>query len=129
MALTLKVLKSPRNDNSWLIDFSGFKSKKNYKVYTAIINQTGTNDPVPIVLENTLGWPIIWTRNSIGEYYGSNYGAFVFEKTFCLTGNTREYAILIAPEDEDTMILAKSDSAGNPIDFVSNLFVEIRVYN
>lgn len=39
-----------------------------YKVYTAIINQSGTNIPTLIVLENTLNITLTPTRNNIGEY-------------------------------------------------------------
>ena len=47
-----------------------------YKVYTALLTQTGTNAPTATVLENTLGGTIVWTRNSTGNYYGTLNGAF-----------------------------------------------------
>jgi hypothetical protein len=36
---------------------------KPYKVYTALLTQTGTTAPVATVLENTLGFDVVW-------YYG-----------------------------------------------------------
>jgi hypothetical protein len=39
-----------------------------YKVYTALLTQTGTDAPVATVLENTLGEEIIWVRNDVGDY-------------------------------------------------------------
>jgi hypothetical protein len=39
-----------------------------YKVYTALITQTGTASPVVIVLENTTSATIAWTRNATGRY-------------------------------------------------------------
>ena len=39
-----------------------------YKVYTALLNQTGTAAPVATVLENTLGEDVVWTYNSEGNY-------------------------------------------------------------
>lgn len=53
-----------------------------YKVYTAIINQTGTNAPVATVLENTLGGTVIWARTSPGLYTATLTGAFPANKTF-----------------------------------------------
>lgn len=43
-----------------------------YKVYSALITQSGTNTPVATVLENTLGLNITWVRNSVGQYYGGD---------------------------------------------------------
>jgi hypothetical protein len=61
----------------------------NYKVYRALLNQTGTDDPIPIVLENTLGGIPVWTRASQGYYDGTLANAFPLAKTFHLTENIR----------------------------------------
>jgi hypothetical protein len=37
------------------------------KVYTALLSQSGTDDPVALLLENTLG-PIDWSRTGTGRY-------------------------------------------------------------
>ena len=39
-----------------------------YKVYTALLTQSGTDDPVATVLENTLSGTPVWTRNDVGDY-------------------------------------------------------------
>jgi hypothetical protein len=39
-----------------------------YKKYVALINQSGTDDPVAVVLENTLSGIPTWTRVQQGEY-------------------------------------------------------------
>ena len=39
-----------------------------YKVYTALLNQTGATEPTAIVLDNTLGGNVIWTRDGVGIY-------------------------------------------------------------
>jgi hypothetical protein len=44
----------------------------NYKVYTALLTQTGTDDPVATVLENTLGFDITWYRDNVGFYLFQN---------------------------------------------------------
>ena len=41
-----------------------------YKVYTALLNQSGTNAPVATVLENTTGLTITWSRFQVGVYRG-----------------------------------------------------------
>ena len=38
-----------------------------YKVYTALLTQSGTNAPVATVLENTLGGEIVWSRINPGD--------------------------------------------------------------
>ncbi len=47
-----------------------------YKVYTALLTQTGTSDPTSVVLENTLGGDIVWSRVTDGQYLGTLNGAF-----------------------------------------------------
>lgn len=59
-----------RDDKTLLACLVSAISQKNSsapKVYRALLNQTGTNDPVPIVLENSIG-PVTWQRNSQGIY-------------------------------------------------------------
>lgn len=51
-----------------------------YKVYTALLTQTGTDAPVATILENTLG-NIVWTRINPGQYMGTLAGAFTTNKT------------------------------------------------
>jgi hypothetical protein len=58
-----------------------------YKVYRAILNQSGTDAPVATVLENTIG-DIVWSRNSPGTYSGILVGAFQANKTFYPTFGT-----------------------------------------
>lgn len=44
-----------------------------YRVYTALLRQSGTNAPVATVLENTTGITVTWTRANVGEYYVLNF--------------------------------------------------------
>jgi len=53
---------------------------KGYKVYTALLTQSGTNAPVATVLENTLG-NIVWSRVATGTYAANSSGAFTTDKT------------------------------------------------
>ena len=55
------------------------------KVYRALLTQTGQIAPTAVVLENSLGGDIVWTRGSLGYYTGTLNGAFTQNKTFCHT--------------------------------------------
>jgi hypothetical protein len=52
-----------------------------YKVYTALLNQSGTNAPVATILENGIG-AIEWVYDSPGIYRGILLGAFPENKTY-----------------------------------------------
>lgn len=43
-----------------------------YKVYTALLTQTGTNAPVATVLQNTFDDDFVWAYEGIGGYSVSN---------------------------------------------------------
>jgi hypothetical protein len=103
-----------------------------YKVYTALLNQTGTNAPVATVLENTLG-DITFTRISQGDYvikienslqtntYITLTNKFISENTFYQfleTGVNEEYELLIF---DSTYTRNDNELFNTPI--------EIRVYN
>lgn len=110
-----------------------------YKVYTAIINQVGTNAPTTIVLENTLGGTVVWTYNSIGNYTGtlSNSG-FTENKTVVFTtrgvsgsvvgnffasrGSTSTISITTSAVDATPAAVLVNNA-------LNNSQIEIRVYN
>lgn len=41
---------------------------KFYRVYTALLRQSGTAAPIATVLQNTLGGQVIWRRENAGNY-------------------------------------------------------------
>lgn len=49
--------------------FNGIPVDPAYYKYTALLDQTGTNDPVAYVKEGSFG-DILWVRNGIGQYEG-----------------------------------------------------------
>jgi hypothetical protein len=58
-------------------------NKVPYKVYTALLTQTGTDDPVATVLENTIENEMIWQRQQEGVYYLTSVNAaFLNDKTY-----------------------------------------------
>ena len=60
-------------------------SARPYKVYTALLTQSGTNAPVATVLENTLGGTVVWSRSSAGLYTATLAGAFTVGKVAVFT--------------------------------------------
>lgn len=123
-----------------------------YKVYTALISQSGTDAPTAIVLENTLG-NVVWTRVSEGIYIGTLTGAFTTNKTFCppyssnfdvggdasvflpisTNGNPQTGWINIYFNGENSIEIDIYDMVGrfewSSIIGGGNLPIEIRVYN
>lgn len=103
-----------------------------YKVYTALVNQTGTNEPVVTVLENTLGMPLGISRVGVGNYnFNNGNGPFSYGKTVCFIqgshdGDTSSAVImekLYRIDSETVRIVVPYDSVLN------NTSIEIRVYD
>ena len=97
-----------------------------YKVYTALLSQTGTNAPVETVLENTLGGTVVWSRTVAGSYFATLTGAFTTDKTTVLitNGSTNgNYIHGAAVSTTNVNIIAPNDGQ------IDRATVEIRVYN
>lgn len=62
-----------------------------YKVYTALLSQSGTSAPTATVLENTLG-TVVWTRSNTGQYVGTLTGAFTGQKTIIFVNRSNPAA-------------------------------------
>ena len=97
-----------------------------YKVYTALLSQSGTNAPVATVLENTLGEV---TFSSLDGIYNTatSIGLFTNNKTivFLGAGNDPAYSNQVFVEDINTILFNVSTSE----DAMNNTSIEIRVYN
>lgn len=113
-------------------------SATNYKVYVALLTQTGTNAPTAIVLENTLGGTVVWTRQSQGSYYGTLNGVFSLDKTTCfMQGNSLSAGGLImnyltARWTDNSVFVNTSviDTTPTAQDaLLTKVPIEIRVYN
>ena len=59
-------------------------SSVNYKIYRALLAQSGTSAPVATILENTLGGVPVWSRSAMGDYLLTLAGAFPAGKTLIL---------------------------------------------
>ncbi|WP_035644756.1 hypothetical protein [Flavobacterium sp. ASV13] len=104
---------------------------QNYKVYTAILNQTGTNAPIATILENTMSSDIIFEYTSKGTYSGTLTNAFPEGKTFFITtapntpGSGNIFYIGRVDNNTITLSFRKSMTA---FDEIVNAMMEIRVY-
>lgn len=106
----------------------------NYKVYTALLTQTGTDAPVATVLENTLGFDIVWYYED-PEFYAfqNNTTGVLFDKnkTFIITSSDHTYnnnespGFYWGPETPVPFIgIISPDGA----DVLNQYPIEIRVY-
>jgi len=108
---------------------------RGYKVYTALLSQSGGAAPTAIVLENTIG-TIVWTRISQGVYNGNLTDAFINNKTLCLVyANSPDVEGSVAQirfqrTDNNNLVLESGSTASGFTDTsILNLPIEIRVYN
>lgn len=121
-----------------------YRAKAEYKVYRALLTQSGGDAPTVQVIDNELSAAIVWTRSSSGVYYGTLAGAFTANKTFCMchvgsptTGDGR-----LSRVDADKVVIQTVDvgapsNIGSTIDSVlpaladsilNNASIEILVY-
>lgn len=105
-----------------------------YKVYTALLTQSGTAAPTDTVLENTLGGTVVWSRTSAGSYLGTLTGVFTASKTFCtatlgtyLSGGSNSIA-LTKNSVNDVFLFTNRGTVGTDA-ILNNASIEIRVYN
>lgn len=106
---------------------------RTYKVYTALLTQTGTNAPVATVLENTLGGTVVLSRDSAGDYRATLAGAFTSGKTFVIPPESPIFDVVIYIRcyraDDNTIYVQTYDQNGDGEDGrLSNYPIEIRVY-
>lgn len=107
-----------------------------YKTYVALISQTGTNAPTAIVLENTFGGTVVWSRVGNGVYSATLTGVFTDSKTavFCtkdITSPTGTGGVMIRGGwgSTSTVNVTVVTSNGGADGQIANSAIEIRVYN
>ena len=103
-----------------------------YKVYTALLTQTGTSAPTAIVLENTLGVTPTLGYDGVGQYSINATGAFTIDKTWIIFNSVNYNAQTISNNIKvlNGIIILTRSMTGTSIDNVLNSTeIEIRVYN
>lgn len=103
-----------------------------YKVYSALISCTNSSTVTANVLKNNLG-NLVWTRNSAGNYSATLSSAFTVGKTIAIVNVNNGYPIVAVSTTNisanEVFIETKVASSLSPVDYIENLYVEIRVYN
>jgi hypothetical protein len=135
MPLVVDTFKAGTIDATQSITINGESVGPKYKVYVALLTQTGSSAPTAIVLENTLGGDVIWSRTSDGVYYATLVGAFPDENKFFTLNSITEISssnISVYWNDSDSFQL-NTYSGNGPYAPQDNIIfkypIEIRVYN
>ncbi len=118
----------------WLCTNVSIEGQSNvaYQSYVATVTQIGSSAPTATVFNNTLSGPIVWTRNSAGDFTGTLAGAFTANKTFLMlngANNADSIGTLTFGGSADTLALTCVDFGGTPVDGgLIKASIEIRVY-
>lgn len=103
----------------------------NYKIYVALLTQSGTSAPVATVIHNTLGGTVAWSYSGVGIYIGTLTGAFTTNKTVVFTNNavsdTQTLSYQVSTDAIEIDILTLAGVATN--NQLTGVSIEIRVYN
>jgi hypothetical protein len=108
-----------------------------YKVYSALVSQTSTNDPTGTVLHSTFDSTLTWTRSYSGRYTLTSTGEFTSGKVFVIFSQNAALGTSSNPchynwqrNDSSTIYVESLNSAGATADgLLYNTSVEVRVYN
>ncbi len=111
-----------------------------YKVYTALLTQTGVNPPVATILKNTTGGTIAFAYDNVGVYRAVITGAnFTANKTavFITTGLTgvapnpadRQLVPTVTSNTEVTLTNLETGSAATTNELGETTTIEIRIYS
>jgi len=149
--MSIDKLKTKFFTGAWLTDVKHYFSKINeiidylngtsgngsYRVYTALLTQTGTDAPIATVLKNTLGADITWSYAGQGTYNGTLSGVFIEDKTFLTINKSRQGGrqfSLYRNDDNEIEVVTEIFDGLTPIftatdDILVKTSIEIRVYN
>ena len=100
-----------------------------YKVYTALLSQSGTDAPVATVLENTLGENITFSYIYTGGYRIISTTLLDLDKIYATIQNTGDTNFEIFYDGVNNFLI-QTYYEGSPIDeLLYYTPIEIRVYN
>jgi hypothetical protein len=115
-------------------NFSGGGSAPTYKVYTALLSQSGTDEPTAVVVENTLEADVTYSYIAAGQYVGTSIGMLPDDKIIECKGFVRNFddlVLSIEKLDEDSFRISSTgfDRLGADNLLYGQESFEIRVYN
>jgi hypothetical protein len=93
------------------------------KRYVVLLSQSGEDDPTAIVLENSLGGTVVWTRSSAGSYVGTLNGVFTVNKTWIIAATHGLSGVGAAPGSVNAVTVQTDGD-----DALDGNAIEIRVF-
>jgi hypothetical protein len=109
---------------------NGVSILRPYKVYTALITQSGAGvAPTDVVLENSLTGAIVWTYDSTGEYIGTLTGEFINNKTYLSALPSQTTQLKLVRLNNDSVNLGTGTGGVKTNGLLLDTPIEIRVYN
>lgn len=104
--------------NQWSASCVGGRKK----IYKTLLTQTSINAPIAVVLENSLGGTVVWTRISAGVYQGVLTGAFT--STVIAKSSNSNPNIAVSKLDNNTIQVLTIVTDG----ILNDDWIEIEVY-
>lgn len=98
-----------------------------YKKWVGLVSQTGTAAPTAVVLENTFGETLTFTRGGVGVYSVAT-AAFTVNKTVVFNTQLQETRLEISVDGSDISLLSINTITGLAADAIDKMPLEIRVY-
>jgi hypothetical protein len=119
--------------NEWYTMEDVTNTVKPYKVYTALLTQTGTGAPTAIVLENTTGIAVTWNRSTAFAYntnegFSSDPNKIAVFFTYSNNDFLKSFKCIRYSTGGDYKVGIYLDPIDNT-EGMDNSTIEIRVYN
>jgi hypothetical protein len=131
----LQAVTPTANRTIYFPDADGTVALVDYKVYSALISQSGTGAPTAKVLKNTTGATFSFTRGGTGSFtVTASSNVFTTNKTASLyslnTGGGYSNAMMNFWYAGATIFFIETLSAGSLTDGIMiDTFIEVRIYN
>tara|TARA_R110000868_G_scaffold367067_1_gene630024 strand:+ start:95 stop:547 length:453 start_codon:yes stop_codon:yes gene_type:complete len=100
-----------------------------YKIYSALVTQSGTNPPTVTILQNTLGGTPVWSYVGVGLYAATLSGAFTTNKTSILVGSLFSTTGVSSSSSGSNLFNISTYEGGSFVnDILNKTTVEVKVY-
>jgi hypothetical protein len=103
-----------------------FSAIPDYKVYKALLTQSGSSAPTATVLKNTLGGTVVWSYLNTGNYLATLSNGFPVNSTGMLIQRDTDNFIFNGGDDSSISVLTKS-SGVNSNNLLYGTYIEVIV--